>query len=185
MVSQCRGRDRKLGLTADAARLAGLTPFDISNILRIAWHLTSICKELAPHLARHRRETIVAEDKRGVAPEPEDVLRCAEMFAALGAAARLRVLLLLLAAHPAGMVVGDIQAKLDIPGSTLSHHLERLRQEALVAVTRQGTYLRYAANTETLRDLLGFLYAECCTLDRAVEPQEVMWVGRQFRNERR
>jgi DNA-binding transcriptional ArsR family regulator len=107
------------------------------------------------------------------------------MFAALGAAARLRVLLLLLAAHPAGMVVGDIQAKLDIPGSTLSHHLERLRQEALVAVTRQGTYLRYAANTETLRDLLGFLYAECCTLDRAVEPQEVMWVGRQFRNERR
>src|SRR5579875_2393387 len=64
MVSQCRGRDRKRGLTADAARLAGLTPFDISNILRIAWHLTSICKELAPHLARHRRETIVAEDKR-------------------------------------------------------------------------------------------------------------------------
>jgi len=118
------------------------------------------------------------------ATETEDVLRYAEMFAALGTEPRLRILRLLLAAHPDGMVVGDIQAGLDIPNSTLSHHLDKLRQEALVTVTREGTYLRYAANTDTLRDLLGFLYAECCTLNRAVKPQEVVWIGKQFRKER-
>ena len=115
------------------------------------------------------------------APAEEDVLRYAEMFAAMGTEPRLRIMRTLLSAHPGGMVVGDIQAALSVPGSTLSHHLDKLRQVDLVTVTREGTYLRYAANTETLRDLLGFLYAECCTRSRAVNPQELVWTGKQFR----
>src|SRR5437867_7744954 len=88
----------------------------------------------------------------------ERVAKYADMFSAMGTEPRLRIMRLLLSAHPRGMVVGDIQADLDIPNSTLSHHLEKLRHEDLVTVRREGTFLRYAANDETLRDLLRFLY---------------------------
>jgi ArsR family transcriptional regulator, arsenate/arsenite/antimonite-responsive transcriptional repressor len=111
----------------------------------------------------------------------EDVIRYADMFSAIGTEARLRIMRLLLFAHPDGMVVGDIQAELEIPNSTLSHHLEKLRHEGLVTVQREGTYLRYAANTETLSELLGFLYAECCTRSQAVNPREIVWIGKQLR----
>ena len=79
-----------------------------------------------------------------------------------------------LSAHPEGMVVGDIQSELDIPGSTLSHHLDKLRNEGLVQVRRKGTFLHYTANTEALQELLQFLYAECCTRNKAVKPQTIV-----------
>ncbi len=85
---------------------------------------------------------------------------------------------LLLSAHPRGMVVGDISDELEIPGSTLSHHLDKLKNEGLVTVKRESTFLRYAANTEALQDLLGFLYAECCTRNQAVEPEAIVQIAR-------
>ena len=72
------------------------------------------------------------------------------------------------------MVVGEIQAELGIAGSTLSHHLDKLKNEDLVSVQREGTFLRYRANTEALQELLGFLYAECCTRNKAVEPETIV-----------
>lgn len=113
----------------------------------------------------------------------DEVIRYADMFSAMGTEPRLRIMRLLLSAHPDGMVVGDIQEELDIPSSTLSHHLEKLRRENLVTVRRDGTHLWYAANTESLRDLLGFLYEECCTRSRAVNPREIAWVGKPTRKE--
>lgn len=110
-----------------------------------------------------------------------EVIRYADMFSAIGTEARLRILRLLLSAHPHGMVVGDIQTELDIPNSTLSHHLEKLRHEDLVEVQREGTFLRYAAKADTLRELLGFLYAECCTRNQAVNPREIVWRGKRPR----
>jgi DNA-binding transcriptional ArsR family regulator len=94
--------------------------------------------------------------------------RYADMFAALGTDSRLRILRLLLQAHPTGMAAGEIQAELQIPASTLSHHLERLRAHDLLTVRREGTFLWYAANTITLEELLGFLLAECCSRTKAV-----------------
>jgi ArsR family transcriptional regulator, arsenate/arsenite/antimonite-responsive transcriptional repressor len=102
----------------------------------------------------------------------EDVTRYADMLSAMGTEARLRIVRLLLSAHPDGMVVGDIGTELGIPGSTLSHHLEKLKNEDLVTVRREGTYLWYSANAETLQELLGFLYAECCTRNQAIEPRK-------------
>lgn len=102
------------------------------------------------------------------------ITRCADMFSAIGAEPRLRILRLLLSAHPEGLVAGEIGGELDIPASTLSHHLEKLKNEDLVRVRREGTFLWYSANTEALRDLLSFLYAECCTRNKAIEPQAVM-----------
>jgi DNA-binding transcriptional ArsR family regulator len=81
---------------------------------------------------------------------------------------------LLLSAHPEGLVVGEIQEELDIPNSTLSHHLDKLRNEELVEVTRESTFLRYTANTEALQELLQFLYAECCTRNKALKPQDIV-----------
>lgn len=102
---------------------------------------------------------------------PEQVTRYADMFAAMGTEPRLRILRLLLSAHPDGMIVGEIGAELGIPGSTLSHHLDKLRNEDLVTVRRESQFLRYSANTEALKELLGFLYAECCTRNKAIEPE--------------
>ena len=93
--------------------------------------------------------------------KPEELIaRYADMFSAMGTEARLRVMQLLLKAHPQGLVVGEIQAELGIPNSTLSHHLEKLKNEGLVNVRRESTFLWYTANTEVLQELLGFLYAE-------------------------
>lgn len=100
--------------------------------------------------------------------------RMADMFGALGNEARLRIVRLLLSAHPDGMVVGEIQSELGITGSTLSHHLEKLKHEGLLTVERQGTFLWYRANTDVLQELLGFLYAECCTRNKAVKPESIV-----------
>src|SRR5499427_767002 len=108
----------------------------------------------------------------------EQVTKYADMFSAMGTEARLRIMQLLLSAHPEGMVVGEIQEELDIPNSTLSHHLEKLKSENLVRVQRESTFLRYTANTEALQELLQFLYAECCTRNRAVKPQDIVTVCR-------
>ena len=104
----------------------------------------------------------------------EQVVKYADMLSAMGTEPRLRIMQLLLSAHPDGLVVGDIQAELEIPNSTLSHHLEKLKNEDLVTVRRESTFLRYTANTEALQELLQFLYAECCTRNKAVKPQNIV-----------
>jgi ArsR family transcriptional regulator len=107
---------------------------------------------------------------------PAQVTKYADMFSAIGTEPRLRIMQLLLSAHPDGMVVNEIQAELEIPNSTLSHHLDKLRHEGLINVQRESTFLRYKANTEALRELLQFLYAECCTRNQAVKPQEIVQI---------
>ena len=111
-------------------------------------------------------------------PTGEEITRFADMFSAMGTAPRLRIMRALLSAHPDGMIVGDIGAELGIPASTLSHHLEKLKNEDLVKVRREGTYLWYSANSDALQQLLGFLYAECCTRNKAIEPQAIVRVCR-------
>ena len=107
-------------------------------------------------------------------PEPRQITRFADMFSAMGTEPRLRIVRLLLQAHPQGLVAGAIQSELEIPNSTLSHHLEKLRNEELVAVRREGTFLRYTANTQALQQLLGFLFEECCCRTSAVPRESIV-----------
>ena len=107
-------------------------------------------------------------------PTEEEITRFADMFSAMGTGPRLRIMRLLLSAHPDGIVVSDIGNELSIAASTLSHHLEKLKNEGLVNVRREGTYLWYSANAEALQELLGFLYAECCTRNKAIAPQAIV-----------
>ncbi len=105
--------------------------------------------------------------------DADEIARYADMLGALGAEPRLRIVRLLLAAHPEGLVVGEIGSKLVIPPSTLSHHLDKLKNEGLVSVRRESTFLRCTANTKTLREIVGFLFAECCTRNKAIRPEAI------------
>jgi DNA-binding transcriptional ArsR family regulator len=69
--------------------------------------------------------------------------------------------------------VGEIGSELGIPPSTLSHHLDKLKNEDLVKVRRESTFLRYTANTQALQDILAFLFAECCTRNKAIKAEEI------------
>src|SRR5690349_10750776 len=111
-------------------------------------------------------------------PDPLLVTRSADRFSALGAEPRLQIMRALLAAHPGGMIAGEVQEELEIPASTLSHHLEKLKQVGLVNVKREGTFLWYSANTDALREVLGFLYEECCKRSRAVAPEEIVQISK-------
>jgi DNA-binding transcriptional ArsR family regulator len=120
---------------------------------------------------RNKREKMMSTRRK---QESQQITRFADMLGAMGTEPRLRIMRLLLTAHPEGLVVSDIGTELDIPGSTLSHHLDKLRNEDLVRVRREGTFLWYSANAEALEELLGFLYAECCTRNKAVEPNKIV-----------
>ncbi|HEY6387469.1 MAG TPA: metalloregulator ArsR/SmtB family transcription factor [Candidatus Acidoferrum sp.] len=122
-----------------------------------------------PYFCKHRN-MVTTHPKKSIDP----VVKFADMFSAMGTEARLRIMQLLLSAHPDGLVVGEIQQELDIPNSTLSHHLEKLKAENLVLVRRESTFLHYTANTEALQELLQFLYAECCTRNKALKPESIV-----------
>jgi len=108
----------------------------------------------------------------------EELAKYADMFSAMGTEPRLRIMQQLLSAHPDGLVVGEIQEDLDIPNSTLSHHLDKLRNEGLVEVRRESTFLRYTANMNALQELLQFLYAECCTRNKAVKSKDIIQISK-------
>jgi ArsR family transcriptional regulator, arsenate/arsenite/antimonite-responsive transcriptional repressor len=120
------------------------------------------------------RNMAIGQSKKSV----EQVARFADMLSAMGTEPRLRIMQLLLSAHPEGLVVGDIQEELEIPNSTLSHHLDKLRNENLVEVKRESTFLRYTANTEALQELMQFLYSECCTRNKALRPRDIVEICR-------
>ena len=105
-------------------------------------------------------------------PTSEQIVQYADQLAAMGTEPRLRIMRLLLAAHPEGLVVGEIQAELEITPSNLSHHLDKLKNEELVRVKREGSYLRYTANTDAIEGLVAFLLAECCSRTKAIKPDQ-------------
>jgi ArsR family transcriptional regulator, arsenate/arsenite/antimonite-responsive transcriptional repressor len=113
-----------------------------------------------------------AQSKKSI----ERVAKYADMLSAMGTEPRLRIMQLLLSAHPEGLVVGEIQEELEIPNSTLSHHLDKLKAEDLVHVERESTFLHYTANTDALQELLQFLYAECCTRNKALKPEQIIQI---------
>jgi ArsR family transcriptional regulator, arsenate/arsenite/antimonite-responsive transcriptional repressor len=124
---------------------------------------------LSPYFCKYRNMPSVQAAK-----PPDKIAKLADMLSAMGSEPRLRIMQLLLSAHPDGLVVTEIQDELEIPNSTLSHHLEKLKGEDLVRVQRERTFLRYTANTDALQELLQFLYAECCTRNKAVKPEQVV-----------
>jgi ArsR family transcriptional regulator, arsenate/arsenite/antimonite-responsive transcriptional repressor len=91
----------------------------------------------------------------------------AERLKALGHPVRLSILRLIVQGHPDGTPAGEIQERVGIPASTLSHHLACLAESRLVSVEREGTTLRYRAHFETLHTLTQYLWEDCCKGGRA------------------
>ena len=151
------------GWLPEVTRVTTRPPQPVGNFERQDFRLEQL--DALPYFCNHRN----MENK----VLGEQVARFADMFSAMGTEARLRIMQLLLSAHPDGMVVSEIQEELEIPNSTLSHHLDKLRNEGLVQVRRESTFLRYTADTDALQQLLQFLYAECCTRNKALKPEEI------------
>ena len=106
----------------------------------------------------------------------EEVTRYADMFSAMGTEARLRIMQLLLSAHPEGLVVGEIQEELDIPNSTLSHHLDKLEARTWSTSSARAPFCATPPIPKRCSELLQFLYAECCTRNKAVKPKTIIQV---------
>lgn len=100
----------------------------------------------------------------------------AEIGAALGNSGRLKILQLLLQSGPRGLIVGRVQDLVGMPGPTLSHHLDRLKEIGLVTVRRQGTFLWYQPVPDRLRDFADWLVGLSATpvpTEEEVSPEEV------------
>ncbi len=86
----------------------------------------------------------------------------AEQLAALGHPVRLKVLRFVVQGGPDGTAAGDIQAHVDLPASTLSHHLKRLVDAGVLSTRSEGTFHYYAADYAALRGLTDFVWEDCC-----------------------
>lgn len=104
---------------------------------------------------------------------PLDGEAAALAFAALGSAPRLAVLRALVRAGDEGLPVGQLQERLGMAASTLSHHLRALVQAGVIAQIRDGRSLRCCAQYETVRGLAAFLLSECCADRQGGGPEEM------------
>lgn len=88
--------------------------------------------------------------------------RHAEQFGALGHPARLSLLRHVVQAGPEGFTTTELQTKLDLPWTTLNHHLARLVSSGLVKAEREGKYAYHSADYDALKSLTEFLWEDCC-----------------------
>lgn len=105
--------------------------------------------------------------------ESSSIDQVAATFAALGQPSRLAIVRLLLAAYPQGLPAGEIQKELAIAAPTLSHHLDKLRQVGVVTATKDRQWIWYSVRAEALKQLITFLFAECCTRNHVLTPEDM------------
>ena len=103
-----------------------------------------------------------SEDVEGVAQRDGEFERSVEQLAALGHPVRLAILRFVVEAGAGGTPAGDIQAHVELPASTLSHHLKRLSDAGLLAARPEATFIYYAPDFVALRALTDFLWKDCC-----------------------
>jgi len=94
----------------------------------------------------------------------------ASQLEALGNQTRLQLYRILVRAGHNGLPVAQVQERLGIPASTLSHHLQRLIRNGLVSQERQATTLICRAVYPAMGALLGFLSDECCIEEGCSSP---------------
>ncbi|MEO1066106.1 MAG: metalloregulator ArsR/SmtB family transcription factor [Pseudomonadota bacterium] len=92
-----------------------------------------------------------------------DIVKAAQGFSAMGSEARMEVLQTLVKVGDKGLSVGDIQARTDIPASTLAHHLKFLSSADLITQDKQGRTIINRANFDHLQALGAFILEECCS----------------------
>jgi len=93
--------------------------------------------------------------------------RHAEQLSALGHPVRLKILRFVVQAGDDGSAAGDIQSHVDLPASTLSHHLKRLVEAGVLSTRSEGTFHFYAAEYAVLRTLTDYVWEDCCERGKA------------------
>jgi ArsR family transcriptional regulator len=88
--------------------------------------------------------------------------RHAAQLAALGHIARISLLRAVVQAGPEGISTTDLQERLEIPWTTLNHHLERVVSAGLVTARREGKFVYHTADYQVLHALTDFLWEDCC-----------------------
>jgi DNA-binding transcriptional ArsR family regulator len=88
--------------------------------------------------------------------------RHAEQLSALGHPIRLKILRFVVQSGADGAAAGDIQKHVDMPASTLSHHLKRLVDAGLLSSRAEGTFHYYTADYPALHALTDYLWEDCC-----------------------
>ena len=106
--------------------------------------------------------------------DAEGTTRYADMLAALGSEARLRIVRLLLAAHPEGLVVGEIGSELGIPPSTLSHHLDKLKNEAWSRSVAEAPCFAIPPIPRRFRKSSGFCSPSAAPAIRRSSPKQLL-----------
>jgi len=88
--------------------------------------------------------------------------RHAEQLSALGHPVRLKILRFVVQAGEEGASAGEIQAHVDLPASTLSHHLKRLVEASMLRTRGEGNFHFYSADYTALRALTDYVWEDCC-----------------------
>jgi DNA-binding transcriptional ArsR family regulator len=91
-----------------------------------------------------------------------EMIQAANAFKELGHPTRLSIFTLLVKAGHSGLAVGRLQENLQVPNSTLSHHIAKLTSVGLVKQQRDGRVLNCIAQYPNLNALIDFLQDECC-----------------------
>ncbi|MGD9307965.1 MAG: metalloregulator ArsR/SmtB family transcription factor [Desulfosarcina sp.] len=91
-----------------------------------------------------------------------DIDSAATLLNQLGNPTRLKIVRELVRFERSGMAVGEIQKKLGTPNSTLSHHINHLRNAGLIKQQREGTVLRCFVDYEKIESIVTFLTEACC-----------------------
>ena len=86
-----------------------------------------------------------------------------DALAALAQETRLDIFRTLVEYRPAGLPAGKIGEMLELPGATLSFHLNQLKQAGLITSIREGRSLIYSANTDAVDELTQYLQEDCCS----------------------
>lgn len=95
----------------------------------------------------------------------------AQRLESLGSPIRLKIYRALVRAGDDGLAVGDLQSKVGLAASTLSHHVRHLREAGLITQERQATTLICRADFAVMNKLVGYLVDECC-MDAGCKPAE-------------
>ena len=98
---------------------------------------------------------------------PSKLERHAEQLSALGHPVRLQILRFVVQAGSHGAPAGEIQGHVDLPASTLSHHLKRLVDASLLTARNEGTFHYYTAEYASLRGLTDYVWEDCCKRGKA------------------
>ena len=98
---------------------------------------------------------------------PSKLERHAEQLSALGHPVRLAILRFVVQSGQGGAAAGEIQGRLEMPASTLSHHLKRLADAGLLSTRNEGTFHYYTAEYAALRTLTDYLWEDCCKRGRS------------------